>query len=94
MNPVPVAVLLTPVKERGKYKGILVQQRGIAPAIGEWALPGGHMELGETVEEAAAREMVEETGIVIDPLDINIVSSKAIPGVVLVFCESRAIDIS
>lgn len=43
---------------------LLLTKRAIHPAFGDWTLPGGYMELGETVEEAAVRELLEETGII------------------------------
>jgi len=47
---------------------ILLVKRGKAPAKGEWSLPGGAQELGETVEETARREVREETGCEIGAL--------------------------
>jgi len=44
---------------------ILLVKRGKQPAQGEWAIPGGSVELGETLEAAAEREIYEETGITI-----------------------------
>jgi 8-oxo-dGTP diphosphatase len=46
---------------------ILLIRRGKEPAQGEWAIPGGRVELGETMHEAATRETMEETGISIRP---------------------------
>jgi 8-oxo-dGTP diphosphatase len=44
---------------------VLLVRRGVAPANGLWAIPGGALELGETLQEAAEREILEETGIII-----------------------------
>ncbi len=40
----------------------LLAQRGHAPAEGQWSVPGGRVELGETLREAALRELAEECG--------------------------------
>ncbi len=42
---------------------VLLARRGRAPALGSWGLPGGAQELGETAEQAARRELLEETGL-------------------------------
>jgi len=42
---------------------VLLIKRGKPPRAGEWSLPGGKQELGETLQEAAHREVKEETGI-------------------------------
>ena len=49
---------------------VLLVQRDKPPDQGEWGLPGGAQELGETVFEAAAREVLEETGVVAEPLGL------------------------
>jgi ADP-ribose pyrophosphatase len=44
---------------------VLLIQRGQPPSEGLWAIPGGRVELGETLQEAAEREIKEETGLTI-----------------------------
>ncbi len=61
---------------------VLTVRRGKPPGEGEWSLPGGSQELGETLFEAAAREVREETGVTVAPVRVlaavdNIVRNDA-----------------
>jgi 8-oxo-dGTP diphosphatase len=47
---------------------VLLCQRGKPPGIGTWTLPGGAQELGETCEQAARRELMEECNLEVGPL--------------------------
>jgi ADP-ribose pyrophosphatase len=53
-----------------KDNRVLVVQRGKEPAAGTWAFPGGRLELGETLAEAAVREAREETGLTVEPGEV------------------------
>lgn len=44
---------------------VLLVRRGRPPSLGRWSLPGGKQKLGETVAEAAVREVMEETGLTV-----------------------------
>jgi 8-oxo-dGTP diphosphatase len=48
-----------------KGREVLMIRRGQPPRQGEWSIPGGTQELGETVRQTAVREMMEETGLTI-----------------------------
>ncbi len=45
---------------------VVLVKRGHAPLAGEWSIPGGVLEVGETLREAAVREALEETGLTVE----------------------------
>jgi 8-oxo-dGTP diphosphatase len=45
-------------------------RRGTEPLLGEWSIPGGTLEIGETLEEGVVRELLEETGLEIRVLEL------------------------
>lgn len=49
---------------------VLLIRRGHAPLLGEWSLPGGVLECGETLAEAVVREAQEETGLLVEALEM------------------------
>jgi 8-oxo-dGTP diphosphatase len=49
---------------------VLLVRRGQEPSRGKWSIPGGVMELGETIRETACREVMEECGVEIEPGDV------------------------
>jgi ADP-ribose pyrophosphatase YjhB (NUDIX family) len=46
---------------------VLLVRRGQEPLKGEWSLPGGALELGETLQQGVVREVLEETGLMVAP---------------------------
>src|SRR5438270_9288398 len=61
-NPKPVAAAI-PVGPDGR---VILLRRGFDPGRGLWTFPGGFVDLGESVEEAAQREAAEELGITVE----------------------------
>jgi 8-oxo-dGTP diphosphatase len=49
---------------------VLLVRRGHEPLKGEWSLPGGALELGETLQQGVVREVLEETGLIVVPAGI------------------------
>ena len=88
-NPLPVAVVLVPVEDGG----LLLIRRAIEPRTGKLALPGGYVNDGETWQEAAAREVREETGITVAAESIREFQVRSAPdGTVLLFGISDPIE--
>jgi ADP-ribose pyrophosphatase YjhB (NUDIX family) len=48
----------------------LLIKRGSEPLLGQWSIPGGTLELGESLQEGVARELLEETGMEVEVLDM------------------------
>jgi 8-oxo-dGTP pyrophosphatase MutT (NUDIX family) len=81
LNPTPVAVAVQPVG-----LGLLVVRRSIPPARDRLAFPGGYIEVDETWQQAAARELREEVGIEADPDGVRLFDALSAPdGTLLIF---------
>ena len=87
VNPRLVVTTL-PVTERGE---VVLIRRGIAPGYGRWAQPGGFLEIDETVGDAAIRETLEETGLLVEPVGLVGLYSRVQAAVVVVAYEARIV---
>ena len=66
--------------------GIVLLRRGVEPAIGKWVFPGGYVDRGESVQDAAIRETKEESrlDVKLGPL-LNVYSYPRSPNVIVVY---------
>ncbi|NUQ36205.1 MAG: NUDIX hydrolase [Caldilineales bacterium] len=85
-NPAPVAMAV--VEYEGKF---LLVHRTIPPLQQYWAPPAGHVELGESVPQAAVREAKEETGVDVELGELIGVYSHPEVRVVLIVYRARAV---
>lgn len=54
-----------------RENSVLLVQRGQPPSQGQWSIPGGTVRLGETLEAAVMRELREETGLEVRPIQVG-----------------------
>jgi ADP-ribose pyrophosphatase YjhB (NUDIX family) len=87
VNPRLVVTVL-PIDDEGR---VVLLRRGIEPGRGAWAQPGGFLEVDETVDEAAVRETLEETGLTIRPGEIVGLYTRLEAAVVVLAFEARVI---
>lgn len=70
---------------------VYLLRRGLEPRRGTWTFPAGYLEWGETTEEAALRETLEETGLGVDLESLLNVYSRPEAGVVVVVYLARVV---
>ena len=95
-NPIPVSVVLVPVVKGGRT-GLLVVRRAIEPRRDKLAIVGGFLEEHETWAEGGAREVREETGVVIEAARLVpfwFTSTAPHPNRVLLFSVAPPLDVS
>lgn len=73
---IPICAVGAIVLEKGE---LLLVRRSHEPALGQWSLPGGRVEWGETLREAIAREVREETGVDIEVEGLAGIAERIVP---------------
>lgn len=86
-NPKPVACVIATDENHHP----ILMRRSTEPSKGRWTMPGGFVDLGESVEEAARREAREEIGIEIELSQLTGVYSRSTDRIVVVVYEARAL---
>ena len=87
VNPRLVVTTL-PITDDGR---IVLLRRGIEPGLGAWAQPGGFLEVDETVHQAAIRETLEETRLLVEPGEIVGLYTRLEAAVVTILFEARIV---
>lgn len=86
LNPVPAVAALV----KNKRNELLLIKRAVEPQVGEWCLPGGFVELGESLTDAGVRELEEETSIKGEPrclVGVHIQKSRLYSSVIVIGFE-------
>ncbi|CAN5444351.1 hypothetical protein BH20CHL7_BH20CHL7_06740 [soil metagenome] len=87
VNPRLVVTAL-PITDAGE---VVLLRRGIEPGRGQWAQPGGFLEVDETVNQAAIRETWEETRLLVEPGEILGLYTRLEAAVVTIVFEARIV---
>ena len=91
-NPKPAAAVVVERPGAGSDPAILLLRRAVDPGRGEWDLPAGYLDPGESFEIAARRETLEESGLDVELLSLlGVYHSPAANAVTAVF-RGRPID--
>jgi NADH pyrophosphatase NudC (nudix superfamily) len=90
-NPLPVVVVMATVEwiRGAKARVMLIQRRNIEPKKGEWALISGYINLGETWQEAASRELEEEMYLQASDFKLWDVCLSSNKNNLLIFCTTH-----
>ncbi len=67
-QPVPAVAGIVIRSDENRRPVVLLIRRANPPSQGEWSLPGGVLELGEMLEAGVVREVLEETGVHVEPV--------------------------
>jgi len=71
-NPKPAAaVLVEREADDAAEPSVLLLRRAVEPGLGAWDLPAGYLDPGESFEQAARRETLEEAGIEVELMGLN-----------------------
>ena len=87
VNP-RLVVTAFPITDEGR---IVLLRRGIEPGRGQWAQPGGFLEVDETVNQAAIRETWEETRLLVEPGEVIGLYTRLEAAVVTIAFEARIV---
>ena len=92
-NPKPAAAVLLERQADGEAEpSILLLKRAVEPGFGEWDLPAGYLDPGESFEMAARRETREESGIEVELMQLTGVYHSRPANAVSAVFRARAID--
>ncbi|TQF01960.1 NUDIX domain-containing protein [Kitasatospora acidiphila] len=91
-NPLPVAVALQPAVGPDGQLSLVVVRRNVEPGRGKLAFPGGYIEVGESWQEAAVRELREETHLVAAARDVELFDVRTAVGTIDIFALLPACD--
>jgi ADP-ribose pyrophosphatase YjhB (NUDIX family) len=92
-NPKPAAAVLLERQTDGEAEpSVLLLMRAVEPGFGEWDLPAGYLDPGESFEMAARRETREESGIEVELLGLTGVYHSPTANAVTAVFRARAVD--
>lgn len=92
-NPKPAAAVLVERRaDDAAELSVLLLRRAVEPGLGAWDLPAGYLDPGESFEQAARRETLEEAGIEVELIGLNGVYHSPAANAVSAVFRGRALD--